>query len=172
RTRGYKSAREAALSSNHIPESVYDSLVETVNKHLPLLHRYVALRKELLGLEELHMYDLYTPLSNDVNLEFSYENAKEIVLNGLLPLGEEYQAILKEAFDKRWIDVVENKGKRSGAYSSGAYSTSPYILMNWQDTIDNVFTLAHELGHSVHSYYTRNNQPYVYGDYSIFLAEV
>ncbi|WP_088809306.1 MULTISPECIES: oligoendopeptidase F [unclassified Listeria] len=172
KTRGYKSAREAALSSNHIPESVYDSLVETVNAHLPLLHRYVALRKELLGLDELHMYDMYTPLSNDVNLEFTYENAKDIVLNGLLPLGAEYQEILKEAFDKRWIDVVENKGKRSGAYSSGAYSTSPYILMNWQDTIDNVFTLAHELGHSVHSYYTRKNQPYVYGDYSIFLAEV
>ncbi|EUJ32873.1 oligoendopeptidase F [Listeria cornellensis] len=169
---GYESARHAALFGNHIPEAVYDSLVEAVNEQLPLLQRYVGLRKELLNLDELRMYDMYTPLSTDVHLAFTYEEAKDIVLNGLAPLGEEYQAILKEAFDNRWIDVVENKGKRSGAYSSGAYSTNPYILMNWQDTIDNVFTLAHELGHSVHSYYTRKNQPFVYGDYSIFLAEV
>lgn len=172
RVRGYKSAREAALSGNHIPEEVYDSLLESVNNNLPLLHRYVKLRQQLLGIEDLRMYDLYTPLSNDVDLNFTYEEAKEVVLEGLKPLGEEYQAILKEAFDSRWIDVTENKGKRSGAYSSGAYSTSPYILLNWQDNIDNVFTLAHELGHSVHSYYTRNNQPFIYGDYSIFLAEV
>ncbi|EUJ30262.1 oligoendopeptidase F [Listeria floridensis FSL S10-1187] len=170
--RGYKSAREAALSNNHIPETVYDSLIETVNKHLPLLHRYVGLRKKILGLEDLRMYDLYTPLSSEVHLEFTFDEAKELVLEGLKPLGEEYQAILKKAFNERWIDVVENQGKRSGAYSSGAYSTNPYILLNWQDNIDNVFTLAHELGHSVHSYYTRTNQPYVYGDYSIFLAEV
>lgn len=172
RVRGYKSAREAALSANHIPEKVYDSLLESVNKNLSLLHRYVKLRQQLLGIEDLRMYDLYTPLSNDVELSFTYEEAKQIVLDGLKPLGEEYQSILKKAFDSRWIDVVENKGKRSGAYSSGAYSTSPYILLNWQDTIDNVFTLAHELGHSVHSYYTRKNQPFIYGDYSIFLAEV
>lgn len=171
-TRGYHSAREAALSGNHIPETVYDSLLKSVNENANLLHRYVKLRKELLGLEELHMYDLYTPLSDDVNLEFTYEEAKERVLEALKPLGEEYQAILKEAFDSRWIDVVENKGKRSGAYSSGSYSTNPYILLNWQDNINNVYTLAHELGHSVHSYYTRKNQPFVYGDYSIFLAEV
>ncbi|WP_343363719.1 oligoendopeptidase F [Listeria seeligeri] len=171
-TRGYKSAREAALSNNHIPETVYDSLLKSVNENANLLHRYVKLRKELLGLEELHMYDLYTPLSDDVNLEFSYDEAKELVLEALKPLGEEYQSILKEAFDSRWIDVMENKGKRSGAYSSGSYSTNPYILLNWQDNINNVYTLAHELGHSVHSYYTRENQPFVYGDYSIFLAEV
>ncbi|MBC2194939.1 oligoendopeptidase F [Listeria booriae] len=169
---GFESARHRALFGNHIPEAVYDALVEAVNDQLPLLQRYVGLRKELLGLDELRMYDMYTPLSTDVHLAFTYEEAKDIVLNGLAPLGGEYQAILKEAFESRWIDVVENKGKRSGAYSSGAYSTNPYILMNWQDTIDNVFTLAHELGHSVHSYYTRNNQPFVYGDYSIFLAEV
>ncbi|MBC1400064.1 oligoendopeptidase F [Listeria booriae] len=169
---GFESARHRALFGNHIPEAVYDALVEAVNDQLPLLQRYVGLRKELLGLDELRMYDMYTPLSTDVHLAFTYEEAKDIVLNGLAPLGEEYQAILKEAFESRWIDVMENKGKRSGAYSSGAYSTNPYILMNWQDTIDNVFTLAHELGHSVHSYYTRNNQPFVYGDYSIFLAEV
>ncbi len=170
--RGYQSAREAALSGNHIPETVYDSLVQTVNQHLPLLHRYVAMRKKILGLKDLRMYDMYTPLSSDVKLEFSYEEAKELVLEALKPLGEEYQEILKKAFANRWIDVVENKGKRSGAYSSGAYSTNPYILLNWQNNIDNVFTLAHELGHSVHSYYTRTNQPYIYGDYSIFLAEV
>ncbi|WP_239256004.1 oligoendopeptidase F [Listeria ilorinensis] len=171
-TRGYHSAREAALSGNHIPETVYDALLDSVNRHISLLHRYLKLRKELLGLEELHMYDLYTPLSNDVKMEFTFEEAKELVLEGLKPLGDEYQQILKKAFDERWIDVVENKGKRSGAYSSGAYSTNPYILLNWQDNINNVFTLAHELGHSVHSYYTRNYQPYVYGDYSIFLAEI
>lgn len=147
-------------------------MLKSVNANADLLHRYVKLRKELLGLEELHMYDLYTPLSDDVNLEFTYEEAKELVLEALKPLGDEYQAILKEAFDSRWIDVMENKGKRSGAYSSGSYSTSPYILLNWQDNINNVYTLAHELGHSVHSYYTRKNQPFVYGDYSIFLAEV
>lgn len=113
-TRGYKSAREAALSGNHIPETVYDSLLKSVNNNASLLHRYVKLRKELLGLEELHMYDLYTPLSDDVNLEFTYEEAKEIVLEALKPLGDEYQSILKEAFDSRWIDVMENKGKRSG----------------------------------------------------------
>lgn len=171
-TRGYKSAREAALSGNHIPETAYDALLNSVNTNANLLHRYVKLRKELLGLDELHMYDLYTPLSDDVNLEFTYDEAKELVLEALKPLGEEYQSILKEAFDSRWIDVIENKGKRSGAYSSGSYSTSPYILLNWQDNINNVYTLAHELGHSVHSYYTRKNQPFVYGDYSIFLAEV
>lgn len=170
--RGYQSAREAALSGNHIPETVYDSLVQTVNQHLPLLHRYVSMRKKILGLKDLRMYDMYTPLSSEVKLEFSYEEAKELVLEALKPLGEEYQEILKKAFANRWIDVVENKGKRSGAYSSGAYSTNPYILLNWQNNIDNVFTLAHELGHSVHSYYTRTNQPYIYGDYSIFLAEV
>ncbi|MBC1499308.1 oligoendopeptidase F [Listeria weihenstephanensis] len=169
---GFESARHAALFGNHIPEAVYDSLLEAVNDQLPLLQRYVGLRKQLLGLDELRMYDMYTPLSTDVHLAFTYDEAKDIVLNGLAPLGEEYQGILKEAFESRWIDVVENKGKRSGAYSSGAYSTNPYILMNWQDTIDNVFTLAHELGHSVHSYYTRENQPFVYGDYPIFLAEV
>lgn len=170
--RGYQSAREAALSGNHIPETVYDSLVQTVNQHLPLLHRYVAMRKKILGLKDLRMYDMYTPLSSEVKLEFTYEEAKELVLEALKPLGKEYQEILKKAFANRWIDVVENKGKRSGAYSSGAYSTNPYILLNWQNNIDNVFTLAHELGHSVHSYYTRTNQPYIYGDYSIFLAEV
>ncbi|MES1043206.1 oligoendopeptidase F [Heyndrickxia oleronia] len=172
KVRNYQSAREAALSNNNIPESVYDNLVNTVNKNLHLLHKYVKLRKKVLGVDELHMYDLYTPLVKDVEMKVTYEEAKEMVLKGLAPLGEEYQEILKEGFENRWVDVVENKGKRSGAYSSGAYGTNPYILMNWQDNVNNLFTLAHEFGHSVHSYYTRKNQPYTYGDYSIFVAEV
>lgn len=170
--RGYSSARHASLSANNIDESVYDALVEAVNDRISLLHRYVNLRKNALKLDEIAMYDLYTPLVEDIDLPVSYEDAKQLILDGLAVLGEEYVGILKEAFDNRWIDIKENKGKRSGAYSSGGYGTNPYILMNWQDNIDNVFTLAHELGHSVHSYYTRKSQPYVYGDYSIFLAEV
>ena len=172
RVRNYSSAREAALSDNNIPESVYDNLVSTINEHLPLLHRYVKLRKRVLGLNELHMYDLYTPLVKDVKMEISYEEAKDMILKGLAPLGEEYVGILKEGFENRWVDVHENKGKRSGAYSSGAYGTNPYVLMNWQNNINNLFTLAHEFGHSVHSYYTRKTQPYPYGNYSIFVAEV
>ena len=172
RIRGYESARHAALSQNSIPESVYDALVEAVNESLSLLHRYVVLRKEVLGISDLAMYDLYTPLIEEPDLSFTYEEAKKIIKEALLPLGSEYQSLLEEAFTSRWIDVVENVGKRSGAYSSGTYGTNPYILLNWQDNLDNVFTLAHELGHSMHSYYTRKNQPYVYGDYSIFLAEI
>ncbi|KEF38354.1 oligopeptidase F [Schinkia azotoformans MEV2011] len=172
RVRHYGTARQAALDSNNIPESVYDTLVNTIHEHLPLLHRYVALRKKVLGVDELHMYDLYTPLVKDVKMEIPYNEAKDIVLKGLAPMGEEYQGILQEAFDNRWIDIHENQGKRSGAYSSGTYGTNPYILLNWQDNVNNVFTLAHELGHSVHSYYTRKSQPYPYANYSIFVAEV
>ncbi|HEY2421739.1 MAG TPA: oligoendopeptidase F [Neobacillus sp.] len=172
RVRRYDSARHAALSANNIPESVYDNLVNTVNDHLPLLHRYVKLRKKVLGLNELHMYDLFTPLVKDLKMEIKYNEAKELVLKGLAPLGEEYSKILQEGFENRWVDVPENKGKRSGAYSSGAYGTHPYILLNWQDNVNNLFTLAHEFGHSVHSYYTRKSQPYPYGNYSIFVAEV
>jgi oligoendopeptidase F len=170
--RGFQSAREAALSNNHIPEAVYDTLVTVVNQHLPLLHRYVALRKRLLNVEKLHMYDLYTPILGEAPITFTYEEARAKALEALAPMGEEYLSVVKEAFADRWIDVVENKGKRSGAYSSGAYDTKPYILLNWHDTLDQVFTLVHEMGHSVHSYFTRSNQPYVYGDYSIFLAEI
>lgn len=170
--RNYSSAREAALSGNHIPGEVYDNLVKTVNDHLHLLHRYTKLRKKALGLDELHMYDLYTPLVKDVKMEVSYDEAKEIVLKGLAPLGEDYLNTIKEGYNSRWIDVRETKSKRSGAYSSGTYGTMPYVLLNWQDNINNVFTLAHELGHSMHSYYTRENQPYPYADYSIFVAEV
>ncbi|MDB6352550.1 oligoendopeptidase F [Trichococcus sp. K1Tr] len=168
----YESARAAALANNHIPEAVYDTLLQVVNEHLPLLHRYVDLRKELLGVEELHMYDMYTPLTGEAPIKYSIEAATEETLKGLQPLGEDYLAILQEAFGNRWIDWLENEGKRSGAYSSGAYDTNPYILMNWQDSLNQLYTLVHELGHSVHSYLTRKNQPYVYGDYSIFLAEI
>ncbi len=172
KVRKYDSARQAALDDNHISEEVYDNLVTAVNERLPLLHRYTELRKKVLGVDKLHMYDLYTPLVTDVDLKVSYEKAKDYVLKGLEPLGNDYKEILEEAFANRWIDVEENKGKRSGAYSSGAYGTNPYILLNWQDDINNTFTLAHELGHSVHSYYTRKSQPFRYGNYSIFVAEV
>lgn len=172
RIRKYSSARHSALAANNIPESVYENLVSTVNANLHLLHRYVKLRKKVLKLDKLHIYDLYTPLVKDVKMEIPYDEAKEMILKGLSPLGEDYQNVLKEGFANRWVDIHENKGKRSGAYSSGAYGTNPYILMNWQDNVNNLFTLAHEFGHSVHSYYTRKEQPYAYGSYSIFVAEV
>jgi oligoendopeptidase F len=170
--RKFESARQSALHHNAIPESVYDGLVEAVNERLDLLHRYVALRKRALGLDELHMYDLYTPLVKDVEMKVSYEEAKQWMVDGLAPLGEEYVQIVKDGLESRWVDVRETRGKRSGAYSSGAYDTQPFILMNWQDNVNNLFTLAHEFGHSVHSHYTRTSQPYPYGDYSIFVAEV
>lgn len=171
-TRNYASARDAALSSNFIEEEVYDRLVEAVNDHLPSFHRYLELRKKALELEELHMYDVYTPLTKESTFEVTYEEAKEITLQALKPLGEEYQEILQKAFDERWIDVCENRGKRSGAYSSGNYDNNPYILLNWHDSLNNLYTLVHELGHSAHTYLTTKNQPYVYGDYPIFLAEI
>jgi oligoendopeptidase F len=170
--RNYDSARQAALDNNNIPEEVYDNLVEVVNEKLPLLHRYIKLRKKVLGLKELHMYDLYTPLVQDVDMKITYDKAQDYVLKGLAPLGNDYLSVIKKAFEGRWIDVEENKGKRSGAYSSGSYGTNPYILLNWQNNVNDTFTLAHELGHSVHSYYTRKNQPFRYGNYSIFVAEV
>ncbi|MCT4781900.1 MULTISPECIES: oligoendopeptidase F [Exiguobacterium] len=170
--RKFESARQAALHHNAIPETVYDGLVEAVNERLDLLHRYVALRKRALGVDELHMYDLYTPLVQDVEMNISYEEAKQVMVDGLAPLGDEYVQIVKDGLDSRWVDVRETRGKRSGAYSSGAYDTQPFILMNWQDNVNNLFTLAHEFGHSVHSHYTRTSQPYPYGDYSIFVAEV
>src|SRR5699024_2279802 len=172
KVRNYDSARQAALDSNNIPEQVYDNLVEAVNEKLPLLHRYMRLRKKVLGMDELHMYDIYTPLVQDADMDIPYEQAQQYVLQGLEPLGDDYVSVLKKGFESRWIDVDENKGKRSGAYSSGAYGTHPYILLNWQDKLDDLFTLAHELGHSLHSYYTHKSQPFRYGNYSIFVAEV
>src|SRR5699024_3064468 len=241
----------AALNGNKIPETVYDNLIDAVHEKLPVFHRYIDLRKKVLDVEELHMYDLYTPLvqdgkmtvdyeqakkyvleslaplgeeyqgivqkafnhrwidvvenkgkrsgaypsgtygtnpfilmnwQNNINnlytliqdgkMTVDYEQAKKYVLESLAPLGEEYQGIVQKAFNHRWIDVVENKGKRSGAYPSGTYGTNPFILMNWQNNINNLYTLTHELGHSVHSYYTTTHQPFRYGNYSIFVAEV
>ena len=170
--RNYKNARHAALSQNQIPENVYDQLIAAVGEQLHLLKRYVRLRKRVLGVDELHMYDLYTPLVQDVKMKVTYEEAKEMMLQGLAILGQEYVSVLKQAFQEGWVDVYENVGKRSGAYSSGSYLTNPFILMNWTDNVNNLFTLVHEFGHSMHSYYTRKTQPYVYGDYSIFVAEV
>lgn len=170
--KNYQSAREAALKKHNIPEEVYDNLISTVHDNLHLLHRYIDLRKRLLGVDELHMYDLYTPLIKDVDMKIGYEEAKELVLKGMAPMGKEYQKRLEIIFNDRRIDVQESKGKRSGAYSTGAYGSKQYILMNWQDNINNTFTLAHELGHNVHRYYTQTNQPHVYGHYSTFVAEV
>ncbi len=170
--RGFSSARAAALFANHIPESVYDALVEAINQRLNLLHKYVDLRKQSLKLDEVRMYDLYVPMVEDVEFKFTYQEAQEIILKALSVLGDDYVSVLKKAFNERWIDVLENEGKRSGAYSSGSYTTNPFILLNWQDNLDNVYTLAHELGHSLHSYYSRLNQDYIYGSYSIFVAEV
>ena len=170
--RGFESGREASLFRNVIPESVYDSLLEAVNERLPLLHRYVRLRKRMLGVDELHSYDMYVPLVEDFDPHYTFDEAKEILYKGLAPLGEEYVSLLKRAFDERWVDWAVNAGKRSGAYSGGAYSTNPFLLISWQGTLDNLFTLAHELGHSLHSYLTRKEQPFQYGDYPIFLAEI
>lgn len=172
RIRNYNSARHAAMSNNYIPEKVYDQLISTIHEYLPVLHRYIALRKQVLGVDELHMYDLFTPLVKEVKIDMPYEKAKDIMVKSFEPLGEEYQSIVQKGLESRWVDVLENKGKRSGAYSSGTYGTNPFVLMNWQDNLNNLFTLAHEFGHSMHSYFTRQNQPYPYADYSIFVAEV
>ena len=146
--------------------------MDAVHKALPQMHRYVELRKKLLGLEELHMYDLYVPMVEDDGQSISFERAKEMVLEGLRPMGEEYLGLLKEGFSSRWIDVYENQGKKSGAYSWGAYGTHPYVLLNYQENLNSVFTLAHEMGHALHSWYSDANQPYIYAGYQIFVAEV
>src|SRR5699024_4953912 len=154
------------------PEKVYDNLLEAVHESLPLLHRYSALRKKVLGVDELHMYDMYTPLIKNVDMDISYEKAKQLVVEGLEPLGTEYVDTVKKGYESRWIDVEENKGKRSGAYSSGSYGTQPYILLIWQNKVNDLFTLAHELGHSMHIYYTYSAKLFCYGNYYIFVAEV
>ena len=172
KARKYASSLEASLAGSHIPTEVYDSLIESVHAHLPALHKYMEVRKEKLGVEELHMYDLYVPMVGEADKKISYEEAKEIVLNGLAPLGADYQELLKKGFNEGWIDVYENEGKRSGAYSWGAYGTHPYVLLNYQDNLNNVFTLAHEMGHALHSYYSDETQDYIYAGYKIFVAEV
>lgn len=172
KARNYNSAREASLDVNNVPVEVYDNLINAVHENLDSMHKYVNLRKKILELDELHMYDIYTPIVKDVDMKIPYEEGKGLVIKGLEPMKEDYLSVVKEGMEARWIDVYENKGKRSGAYSWGTYDSNPFILLNYQDTLDNVFTLAHEMGHSMHSYYSRENQPYVYGGYSIFVAEV
>lgn len=169
--RAYDSARQAALMSNFVPEKVYDVLIEGIHQHLPLLHRYIELRKKILGISDFKMYDIYTPLSN-LDYKFNYTEGVKKAQEVLAVFGEEYSQKVKAAFDERWIDVEENVGKRSGAYSGGSYDTKAFMLLNWQGTLDDLFTLVHEMGHSIHSTFTRENQPYVYGDYPIFLAEI
>ncbi|MBU5675585.1 oligoendopeptidase F [Alkaliphilus sp. MSJ-5] len=168
----HKSSIDAALFDNNIPIDVYDKLIDTIHENLHLMHRYVNLRKKMLGVDELHMYDLYTPMIKDIEMSVSYEKAKELIMKGLEPLGKEYINILKSGFKNRWVDVYENAGKTSGAYSWGTYDSYPFILMSYKDNVDSMFTLAHEMGHSIHSYYTAQNQPFIYSDYKIFVAEV
>lgn len=170
--RNYESSREAALSSNNIPLSVYDNLLKAIHANLDTLHKYMDIRKRVLNLDELHMYDLYVPIVSDVEFKIPYKKGVELIKKALKPLDEEYLKAMDEGFKSRWIDVYENRGKRSGAYSGGSFDTMPFILLNYHETLDNVFTIAHEMGHSMHSYFTRKNQPYVYGDYGIFVAEV
>lgn len=170
--RNYESARQMYLSGSNIDESVYDNLIDTVSENMHLMHRYVALRKKALGVENLHMYDIYAPIAEAPSEYISFEKAKQMVMEGLAPLGKEYISKLKEGFDNRWIDVYENKGKRTGAYSWGVYGVHPYVLLNYQGTLDHVFTLAHEMGHALHSYYSDANQTYTNAAYKIFVAEV
>lgn len=172
KVRNFDSALDSALASYNINKEVYTNLIETVHEFLPTMHKYVKLRKKRLGLDEIHMYDLYTPIVLEADTFISYEDAKIKVLEALAPLGEDYISKVSEGFNNRWIDVFENKGKRNGAYSFGSYESFPYILLNFDNKINDMFTLAHEMGHSMHSYYTRTNQEYIYGDYTIFLAEV
>ena len=170
--RHYPSSRAAALDGGNIPESVYDGLLEAIHSHLDSMYRYIELRRRALDIDTLHMYDLYTPLVSSQKKEYSFEKAKQIVLEGLAVLGEDYQALLKEGFEQGWIDVYENQGKRSGAYSWGAYGTHPYVLLNYNGSLNHVFTLAHEMGHAIHSWYSDHTQPYPYAGYRIFVAEV
>lgn len=174
RVRKYKSAREAALNKNNIPISVYDNLVETACQNLKPLHRWANIKKRILKLDELHPYDIYVSVfSMEKEKKYSYEDSKNLVYESLKPMGDDYLNSLKTAFENRWIDVYETKAKRSGAYSSGTtFGVHPYVLLNWTDLLNDVFTLTHEMGHNMHSYYTGKNQPYIYANYTIFLAEV
>ena len=170
--RKYNSTLEAAVDENNVSPDVYKNLVATINENLDKMHHYVKLRKKCLGVDELHMYDIYTPMIPDMAKEIPFEEAKETVLKALAPLGDEYVAKVKEGFENRWIDVYENQGKRSGAYSAGSYGAHPYVLLNYNGTLDDMFTIAHEMGHAMHSYYSNENQPYIYSQYKIFVAEV
>ena len=170
--RNFDTAREAALAGPNIPVTVYDTLVDTVRDNLDTLHRHAALKRDARGLDELRMWDLYTPMVEGESPDIPYEQAREYVIDAVAPLGEAYQSRLAEGLHSRWVDVYETPGKRSGAYSSGTYDSQPYILMNYQDDVSSMFTLAHELGHSMHSELASDAQPYVYADYTIFIAEI
>ena len=170
--RGYKNARSASLAQDNVPDAVYDRLVSAVNEELPTLHRYIELKKKLLGIDELFMYDVYAPVIKIEEEKIPYEEAVEIVKKALAPMGEEYVSRLSGGFDDGWVDVMENTGKTSGAYSFGSYDSKPFVLLNYTDSLDDVFTVIHEMGHSMHSSYTRENQPFIYGSHSIFTAEV
>ncbi len=170
--RNYDSAREASLAGPNVPAEVYDTLVDTVNDNLENLHRHAELKRDVRGLDDLRMWDVYTPLVTGESPEIPYEEACEYVIDAVAPLGEEYQSRLAEGLESRWVDVYETRGKRSGAYSGGTYDSQPYILMNYQDDVSSMYTLAHELGHSMHSELASESQPYVYADYTIFIAEI
>lgn len=172
RVKKYDSSLNAALFNDNIDESVYSTLISSVSSNIKYLDRYCSIKKNLLKLDELHLYDLYAPVVKEVQMNIDYKDAKEMVLEGLAILGKDYNSIVNEAYNNRWIDVYENKGKYSGAYSWGSYDTKPYILLNYNGTLNNVLTLAHEMGHSVHSYLSRKHQPYIYSNYTIFCAEV
>ena len=172
KARKYEGSLEANLEPKAIPVSVYDNLIDTIHKHLPKMYKYVSLRKKALGVDELHMYDVYVPMIADVDKKISFEEAKSTVKEALAPMGDEYLSHLQEGFDNRWIDVYENEGKKSGAYSWGPFGTHPYVFLNHNDNIDSMFTLAHEMGHALHSYYSNSTQPYVYAGYQLFVAEV
>lgn len=172
KTRNYDSALESSLKPNNIPVEVYHNVVDTINNNLSSLHKYVSLKKKLLGLHEIHMYDLYVPIV-DVEVDhIEYADAVKIALDGLKPLGQEYLDIFKQGINEGWVDVFENKGKRTGAYSWGCFDSMPYVLLNYNYQLNDVSTLAHEMGHSIHSYYSRKTQPYIYSEYVLFCAEV
>lgn len=172
KSRNYQTARECALAENHVPEAVYDNLIETVRANTKPLQEYVSLRKKILGIEDFHFYDFFVPIVKDVAREYPYDEGKEIVLKATAVLGEDYNEVMRHGVDDRWIDIYPGPNKMTGAYSTGAYGFHPYMLLNYDNTLEDVFTLGHELGHSMHTYFSQKNQPYLYSDYSIFCAEV
>lgn len=170
--RHYESSRAMSMAGENIPAEVYDNLIATVRKHMPAMYRYVALRKKILGLDELHYYDVYAPLVGEIKTRYTYEQAQQMVLDAVAPLGADYCDLVRKAFAERWIDVYPNKGKSGGAYSSGTYDSNPYILTNFTGTLDSVSTIAHEMGHSMHTWHSNHHQPPQYADYTLFVAEV